>query len=178
MNKTYVLLIAALFTLGSRSAHLSVAQRVSHEQSSFNMEDAVVDHPAQIPKSALRVLVEDRHVAQQLRIHNLSPDQIPSSWFQTAEVHLDGGNEKDFVVIGKGDLLGANVTPFWVIRNSDKGTQLVLAVPAHELRILKSRSRGFKDIWVGAVISGDLSTITYHFDGEKYQVFQRGSAAN
>jgi len=81
--------------------------------------------------------------------------------------------ENDLVVVGKSLLQGANVTTFWVFTRGISGTKLVLSVPAHDLAIETSRTKGYRDIKVMMATAGRVSSAMFRFDGQKYQTAKR-----
>ena len=55
-----------------------------------------------------------------------SPD-IAASWFEAAQIHLDGPEAIDLLVKAKdGCLFGANIGPFWIFRKTQHGYELLL----------------------------------------------------
>jgi hypothetical protein len=91
-------------------------------------------------------------------------------------VHLHSPNERDLVVVGSGaPFIGANVGPYWVIRDLPTGPEVVLSTIALGLDIQKTTSNGFRSVEASSATAGEVFTTTFHFNGEKYVVFQRGS---
>lgn len=144
-----------------------------HEQMAFSAEDESVKQPVKIPADVWAVLQKDSNVLDVLNSQSLQPNQLPASWFTASEVHLDGAQEGDLVVVGKGLLQGANVTTFWVFTRTSSGTKLVLNVPAHDLAIETNRTKGYRDIKVMMATAGRVSAAIFRFDGQKYQTAKK-----
>jgi hypothetical protein len=162
------------------------ASALSPEQSQFSTETDVVpiQHPKDLPEDALQVLRNDRVILNCARTAKMLPDEVPASWFVASEIHLDGSVEEDLIVQGRDlrlspapnrCLMGANVAPFWVLRKTQAGYSLVLSVSAHDLRVLGTKSKEFRDIEVFAMTAVAGYSATYKFDGEKYQVSRTDS---
>lgn len=144
-----------------------------HEQMAFSAEDESVKQPARIPADVWAVLQKDSNVLDVLNSQNLQPNQLPASWFTASEVHLDGAQEGDLIVVGKSLLQGANVTAFWVFTRTPSGPNLVLTVPAHDLAIETNRTKGYRDIKVMMATAGQVSAAIFRYDGQKYQTVKK-----
>jgi len=100
------------------------------EQFAFGieLEAEPVQRPVELPRAALDALSEDSRVARCLGRNGLSAKQLPSNWFVASEIHLDGPDEADLVVLPGGRipdtpegsispnvcLIGANTAQMWV----------------------------------------------------------------
>src|ERR1700733_13744267 len=81
-------------------------KNAAHEQSDFGADLEEPDRPAAVPDEVVQKIREVRKAA---------PEELPAEWLVASEIHLDGPNEIDLVVIGTGgELRGAHVVPFWV----------------------------------------------------------------
>ena len=163
----------------------------AQEQSAFGFDDPVqLQRPVKLPRAALDVLSEETRVASCLKINRLSPKELPADWFVASEVHLDGPDETDLVVLPGGRLpntapgeisqnaclVGANTAQMWVLRNVRNHFILVLSQIALGLEILQTRTNGLRDIQVGAVVGIDYDdSIDYKFDGQTYKIAARKS---
>ena len=146
-----------------------------YEQTHFSAEDESVTHPIVLPGKALRLIKEDPLVAEALKSQAPATTQVPAGWLMASEVHLAGTDEKDTVVVAAGLLSGANVTTYWVLRPADRGYELLLTAPAHDLVITRTQSRGYKDIELVSATAVEVSTLSLRFDGRRYQVHARSS---
>ena len=72
-----------------------------------------------------------------------------------------------------GCVLGANVGPFWVLRNTNGRYGLLLATYALGLEILDSRSNFYRDIQATAATAGTLTTVVYKMSVAQYQVAEK-----
>jgi hypothetical protein len=121
------------------------------EQTHFTAEDKRVQHPIKLPESVLAIIDEDE------------------TMLSACEVHLAGPSERDIVVMAAGSLRGANVVEFWVLRPTDRGFEMLLDAPAHDLIVKNSRSNGYRDIELLSATAVTVSTVIVRFDGKKYQ---------
>jgi hypothetical protein len=181
--------LAALLILLFNTS-IAVAAQSSHakppiEQSKFAMEGVVIAHPVDLPEKALPVLRRSRAVLECLE-EDHSIEDIPANWFVASVVHLGGPKEIDLVVQARD--LTANYTdrptpnaclyytksmPFWVLRKTSNGYVLVLEANALVLRVLDSRSNGFRDIETSLVDLAGQTKFTFKFNGRHYKLSRR-----
>jgi hypothetical protein len=175
--------------------HVLIAQHIKpteqREQSEFGIElEAVpVQRPVTLPRAALDALGEDERVASCLENEGVSPEKLPLNWFVASQIHLDGPNEIDLIVL-PGDrlpdtpageispnacLVGANTAQMWVLRDTHHGFKLVLSQIGLGMDVLATRTNGLRDIEIGAVVGGYADSIDYKFDGESYKITARKS---
>ncbi len=139
--------------------------------------------------AALRTLRKDERVASCLESQNLPPELLPAEWFIASEIHLSGPSERDLIVL-PGDrlsdtppdepspnacLVGANTAQFWVLRETASGVTLILSEIALGLAVLQIRTKGLRDIQLGAVVGGYADTLEYQFNGHSYELARRSS---
>ncbi len=145
------------------------------DQSLFSAEDETVQRPVAIPEDALQILRNDDQVLQYLKAEGKSPDELTTESFLASEIHLDGPDEKDLIVVGADRLRGANVATFWIFRKSSQSYQLILKAAAHDLRVQKVRSKGYRDIETASPIAGTAHIDVYRFDGKQYRLYRSKS---
>ena len=151
------------------------------EQTNFSIETSIekIEKPVPLPSGVLQLLKKDEDALESsvgCTDEGGGPDALQASWFVASEVHLGRQDEKDLVVLAANQCLnGANVGPFWVARKTKQGYQLVLSTGGHDLKILDSRSKGFRNIRRASLTAVTVSTTTYHFDGQRYQEFNSTS---
>ena len=145
------------------------------EQSTFSMEDASLQRPVSVPEGALAILRKDKHVLQYLEAEGKSAAELTAESFLASEIHLDGPEEVDLVVIGRGRLLGANIAPFWVFRRLAHRYKLVLHVFAHDLSVENTRHNGLKEITAGRATAGTGVVSLYRFEDSRYRLSQAKS---
>jgi hypothetical protein len=145
------------------------------EQSHFTIQADAVERPVNLPPSALAVLASDPAVVPILESEKIPADKIPAAWFSASEVHLGDGDERSLVVVGTGKLLGANIGPFWVLRNNGGRVEVLLSTSTLGLEIKAERSNGYRDIEITAATADRVLTSTYKFDGKIYQLAEEAS---
>ncbi len=145
-------------------------RNASHEQTEFSAEDEGVKKPVTLPKDVMTLLRQDDRVRNVLENEDPPAEKLPPSWFSASIVHLAGPAEEDFVIMGEGEMRGANVIMFWIFRNTAHGHELVLTAPAHDLIVKKSRSNGYRDIEMLAATAVQFHTVILKFDGHQYRV--------
>jgi hypothetical protein len=131
----------------------------------------------------------DERVASCLENEGLNAKELPANWFVASEIHLDGPNETDLVILPGGRppdtpegsipanacFLGANTGQMWVLRKAQHGFKLVLSQIGLGMSVLAIRTNGLRDIQIGAAVGGYDNSIDYKFDGESYKIAARTS---
>lgn len=138
------------------------------EQMHFSAEDESVKRPVAIPKSVLTTLKNDEEIRDVIANGDGPQLMFTTAWFRASVVHLSVMNRRDLVVAGAGPVGGANVNLFWIFRSTSHGYELVLKGPAHDLEILKTRWRGYRDIEMSAESSVQLFSSKFRFNGRRY----------
>jgi hypothetical protein len=129
------------------------------EQSVFNSDDEKWVRPVRLPEGVLEIL-RKTSVA--------TPEQMPDDWLLASEIHLGGSTETDLIVMGIRGLRGVHLAPFWVLRKTSAGYELVLSTGGDGLAVSKIQRNGFRMIQVGNLTAVSLSTTIYEFDGHHY----------
>lgn len=186
MNKeeTLIWLICVLvFAVPVRSQKADDIE--NKEQSTFDAEEVpgipLVKRPVPVPNAVLQILGEDVDVKGCLSSDLLPPNHSLASLFIGSEIHLDGPNERDLVVLpipDSGCFQGATgIGTFWVFKASGERSKLVLKALGNGLEIAKNRYNGFRIIQTGTIgQSGkEYTTITFRFDGKTYQKYKEST---
>jgi hypothetical protein len=146
----------------------SNAQR-ANSSAGFSSEEDSVPGAVALPECARTWLTRDAHVSRSLDRLHLSLAQLPDSWFVAGAVSLGKPNEKLLVVMGNTrELIGANTSPFWILRWSGQSCDLLLATTAHHLEFLDTKTHGLPDVQIGFASMGNTSEHQYKFDGHAY----------
>ncbi|HEX7314732.1 MAG TPA: hypothetical protein VF297_12475 [Pyrinomonadaceae bacterium] len=146
----------------------------AEEQTNFNLEEPVA-RPATIPPDVLRGLGQDEKVLTCLTSGGGNATvEIPAAWFAASEVHLNGDKLPDLVVKPQNACLnGANIGPFWVFRNTGRGYALVLRADTLGLEVLRTRTRGYRNIRLSSATARRVQTSLLKFDGKTYRAARR-----
>ncbi len=144
------------------------SRRPQKEQSHFGAEVAI-KKATELPTDVLSMLREDKRNQTCLR-DGESLTNITSSWFIGSRIHLNPDGDADLVVTAKNDcLLGANLVPFWVFRNTPHGHELVLSVSALGLDVLNTKTNHYRDIRTATATAKRVQTVILRFDGKDYR---------
>ena len=155
--------LGGLFCISAFGQHSSPP-----EQTRFGVETEV-KRPAPIPAEIVESLREDRRNRTCLE-EGQSAARIDASWFVGSIVNLNGRSGNDLIVKPQNPcLLGANLGPFWIYRETANGYRLVLAVDALALELLSRRTNGLRDIVASAATASTVSRRTYSFNGSRYE---------
>jgi hypothetical protein len=149
------------------------------EQSIFASEGVKVAHPIDPPESALQVLRKDQFVRSCVG-DNESPGEIPGYWFVGSEIRLGATKDENDLVIQPRELPGspsenrclwhAHSIPFWVLKRTADGYALILDDNAQVLKVLNSRSNGFRDIETSMTTTSGRTTSVFKWDGRRYSL--------
>jgi hypothetical protein len=144
------------------------------EQIHFSVEDKL-ERPTALPEVVVDLLMNDEIVVRSESCMKkiVILGQTPSSLFMASEAHLDGTQQSDFVILGKGCLLGANIAPFWIVRRTSDGFRIILSWVSHDLDILPTKTHGYHDVRLTSATANTLSTVVCSFDGQKYAPTKR-----
>jgi hypothetical protein len=154
------------------------AQSKSHraiEQQVFNLgaDEPVVLHPVVLSDADLAALAKDGLMRDELN-QNPPITKLTRDGLEAAVVHLHSPQERDLVVVGSGrPFIGANVGPFWVIRELPTGPQVVLGAISLAIEIKRTRSNGCRDIQLFAATAGEGTTTELRFNGTKYVKYRQ-----
>jgi hypothetical protein len=141
------------------------------EQRFFNIEDAI-QHRVELSDTELSLLAHDDLMRAQLH----QEARIAQDGLEAAEVHLCGASERDLVIIGDGpQFSGANVGPFWIIRDLASGPMVVLSEVSLGLTIDTKRSNKCYNVEAIASTATQVTTTEFHFNGEEYTIFRQNS---
>lgn len=127
-----------------------------------------MENPVPVPDDVLEILKRDHIVRTAIEDQVVPSGRPPQNWFSAALVHLGSRNLVDLVVAAKGPLAGGNVLTFWVFLATAHGHHLVMTASVHNLRIEKTRQKGYRDIEVSSMSAIKLSTVLCQFNGEQY----------
>ena len=171
LNFLLLPLVCATMTAQSKSARIP-------EQYVFNLggvHEHVVRHSVALSDAEMAVLAKDSLMRQEL---NQDPPiaRLSGEGLEAAVVHLGTPQERDLIVVGSGrPFIGANIGPFWVIRDLPTGPQVVLSVTTLALTIQNARFHGLRNIEVFAATVGEGFTTNFRFDGGKYMLYRQSS---
>jgi hypothetical protein len=168
-----IILLTALAYRGPATAQAK--HTYSSEQVHFSAEDEGVQKPVPIPEDVLAILNQDELVRNVLKNEGIPADKLPLSWFSASFIHLSSLGEPDLVVLGEGDLRGANVVTFWVFCSTPHGHELVLMAHEHDLEVKKARWKGHREIEISGETAIQFSSVLLRWDGDKYAAYREKS---
>lgn len=152
------------------AATIAEAQNHRPEQRQFSAEDESVRNPMPIPESVRRILAADEMVRDAASFNHIAPEDFPEAWFSASAVHLGSANEQDLILVGRGPMLGADITQFWVFRATTREYRLVLQAGAHDLIVLNKVRNEFREIELLSATASAARTVPLRFDGERCKV--------
>jgi len=160
---------------------LGVWGKTGKEQTSFDADSSrQITRPVDLPGSVLRILAQDNEVVACMKDNPIPPEASLASWFMASEIHLNGPDEADLVVlpVAQGSLYMCfhsveGIGWFWVFRQVGAHYELVLRTAGLGLIIRDARHAGYRDIQTGAAFGMHSSQITYRFENGKYREYRR-----
>jgi hypothetical protein len=159
------------------SCLITTVQAKTHrtaEQTSFGLGDLgpVIQHPVQISDPELAALAEDDVMLREL---DREPPigKLTREGLEAGVVHLHGPHERDLIVVGSGaPFIGANVGPFWIVRDLPDGPQVVFSTIALGISIQSTWFNQYRTIEASAATAVEVTTVRFRFDGKKYVVYK------
>jgi hypothetical protein len=143
------------------------------EQRYFNLEDAVLNQ-VDLSDAELTALNADAYFKG---ISQGPSTKLTQDGLEVTAVHLCGSSERDLIVIGDGaQYAGANVGPFWIIRDLPTGPQIVLQSGMLGLTIEASRSNKCLNVEAFTATAVEGTTTEFRFNGQKYVVYKQKTA--
>ncbi len=172
-----ILVISLCIPALSQSKRAKIA-----EQTIFDVEQedvgAPIVRPVPIPPEVLKLL----STSDRVKDCELPATGLPADWFIASEIHLHSPEQADLIVQERylnGDragenscLAGANIGPFWVFRITPAGYSLLLDLATKNLKILNSRTNGYRDIQLMSNSASTYSVSILKFDGTKYRLIK------
>jgi hypothetical protein len=151
------------------------------EQTVFDADPSEpIVRPIALPNGAAQILAKDDNVVACMKDNPIPQGGSLASWFTASEIHLNGPNEADLVV-----LPAAQNSPFmcfhsvegiewfWVFRQIGGRYELVLKTAGLGLTVLESRHGGYRDILSGGQVGAYATRIRFHFENGRYHEYQR-----
>jgi hypothetical protein len=190
-DQALLILMLVLTVFGAASPAQQGEKTREREQLDFSMEQEIVpiQQPVTLSKGALKVLEKEADVSSCMENAKLSAGQLPNSWFVGSQVHLDGPDEIDLIVlpsqlkatqpmhpVPNACFFGPYTTKFWVLRMSMKGFELVLSVNAHDLGVRKTSWERHRDIEASVSSLNGTTTSIFRFDGQQYRLQKENAA--
>lgn len=123
---------------------------VHREQTEFGAEGDF-EHPVVISGAALQSLRastdSDDSIQMCAQDERIQVNTIPASWFVASEIRLSRAPSSGLVIRGEHLCLrGAHIAQFWVLTNSTAGYRIVFSGRADALRVLPTRTNGYRDL--------------------------------
>lgn len=84
-------------------------------------------------------------------------------------VQLNGQQERELIVIGRGPLRGSNVTTFWVSQFQNGRFKVLLNAVGHTLIVSCEQTKRHRDIEVLAATAVSSSRVVFKFNGTYYR---------
>jgi hypothetical protein len=169
-----IFILAALVVAASAQPNSQSAA----EQRFFNLEDAV-QISAMLSDTELAALANDDLMRKELAPapSGSKPTPLTQDGLAATVVHLCGSGERDLVVIGDGaPYVGANIGPFWIIRDLPAGPVVVLGETSLSLTVETKRSNKCLNVETCAATAADGTTTDYSFNGTRYIVSKQKTA--
>ena len=149
------------------------------EQTTFSIcADPTVRTPVPLTPPELLALAND-DLMQQERDQDPPISAFTGQGLEAAVVHLFNPREQDLIVIGSGrPFLGADICPFWILRDLPTGPIVVLHTLMLSLEVLASRTHSLRNISTVSANASTNTTTVFHFNGTKYIVVRTRTRPN
>ena len=163
------LMICVLVTAGIATAQ-SASSKPATEPSTFYPDDGNRGFDGAVPQSdaILDALLKTPEAKENWdRLQKLNREEL-RKLFLVVRVHLNNADETDDVVLGKDPMSGADCDWFWIVRDKSDQIQVLLFENAYGVYLLKSRTKGYRDIRSVGFAGGTTYTSIFHYDGQRY----------
>lgn len=147
------------------------------EQTSFSSEGKI-SNAVKLPPDVFQKLAEyDDGQLEKCKQNEFLRQSNDTNYFAASKINLDGDRQTDLIVQAQTPcFMGANNTTFWIftgnVQKSASAYALVFDVAADFLKILRTSTKGFRDIETASHTAVELYTIRWKFDGQKYKQSQ------
>ncbi|HYB61276.1 MAG TPA: hypothetical protein VEH50_07335 [Methylomirabilota bacterium] len=178
-RKTYLVWLPLVVVLLKASTALGTTKQ---EQTTFVADPAErLERPVPVPDAVLRILSKDEMVIGCMQSNPIPSGRSLASWFAVSEIHLNGPNEADLVVLpvvqGSPSMCFHSVEGigwFWVFRPIGPHYRLVLKTAGLGLSVLDTRHNGYRDIRSGGQVGNTATAVTFRYGtGGRYQEYRR-----
>ena len=168
-------LFQIVFLLLSVLAQIAYAQRSSVVIREFSSaDDFVKANSIRLTKPVLDALLASKKADAGRDWVRDNPGKDKNLLFNGFPVNLSKAEGKDYVVVGKKPLTGADNDWFWVVHSFSSRPHVVLFCTALTVSLLKSTHNSLKDVrcaWESP--GGDGYIDDYRFDGRHYALTKR-----
>ena len=154
LSKSILLLLVILL-----SAVASLAQTRFHLDEPFK-------RPAKIPDALVPTL---RDIAKDCLAERVNEGTDVKAWFSASKINISADRSSFILKSGKWCLNGVDNDWFWIFRKTAQGYRLLMSAGSVSLDVLKSTTRGLRDIETNAATAQTNYTNIYKFDGERYK---------
>lgn len=146
-------------------------RKASAEQVQFGAESAI-ERPVELPYEVMKLLAQDKQFQRCYDdIDRRTEEPSVADWFAAAAVRLNADALPDLVVKAEHPcLFGANIVPFWVFPKVGRSRyRLLLQTSALGLTVLRTRTKGLRDIRTQSAFADEVYTGIWKFDGRNYR---------
>lgn len=141
------------------------------EQTSFSSEGKI-SKPVKIPENVLKQLGEyDDRQLEQCQQDEFSRKANAAEHFAASKINLNGDQWLDLIVQAQTHcFMGAHNTTFWIFTGKSETTyELTFDIAVDFLEILKTSTKGYRDIETASHTAVELYSVRWKFDSQKYQ---------
>lgn len=136
----------------------------------FSAEDHQVRHPSSLPKAVYKTLAADDGVHQLLANVLGNRPLPPPDWFSATKLASISDHEDLYLVEAEGELRGANISSFWLIRNDTTSAQarMMWTAVAHDVQLCYRKKELYPDISIAKFTADMSSGAVFHFNEDHY----------
>jgi len=151
--------------------------KFADEQAVFR-EDEPFQRTVPLPPNVLQVLLQTKEIKEALASENGQQKDNPAHLFRAGEVHLSASDDVDLVVVGTSPLSGADNSWFWVVSSARLAPRVVLWASGNYLKVMGSRTNGYRNIRSFWASASTTKTSEYHFNGKEYTLWKESWGKN
>jgi len=157
----------AVICLAPALAGSSFAQTTTFKpQLAFSVEDEDVPHPVKLPDSVYSALKRD------VMHDDPEVDTPPRTWFSAERLKQPSPQVNLYLVMAKGQLRGANVNEFWLVRNDTQSQEATILwnAPEHDVELRFKTGQPYPEIHAAKMSAVHLWEADFSFRNRKYIV--------
>jgi hypothetical protein len=177
-RKGHLVWSSCLLLLGASIALGTTTQ----EQTTFYADPSEpLVRPIPVPDAVLQILARDAAVVACMKDNPMPRGRSLSAWFMASEVHLNGSDRADIVVLpvgtqGESYMCFRSVEGiewFWVFRHIGGRYELVLKTAGLGLSVLDTRHNGYRDIRSDGQVGKWSTTTTFRLGDGHYREYRK-----
>jgi hypothetical protein len=172
--RPFAVFLVLLLGFGATAGNAAVmtGQNGNSRPTVFEPEDKNLDFEnAKSPSDAvLNALLKTEEVTGDPKALEGRSREALRQMFEVVSIDLGNHNETDYVVLGKGPMIGADCYWFWIVRDRQGRGEVLLFSNGLSLALRKHATNGYRDIESDWATAGFVGQRLYRYNGSVYKL--------